>query len=111
MGYAEKIRMPSKDEALPGRAEKMPVAARHVVLGTPMEPPFGADLAVAMFGMGCFWGAEKKLWQVPGVVSTQIMSISQNRSKTQACDTADDNAAAANITTAKSLKRPPMCRR
>jgi hypothetical protein len=37
-----------------------------------MEPPFGADLAVAMFGMGCFWGAEKKFWQVPGVVSTQV---------------------------------------
>ena len=72
MGYAEKIRMPSKDEALPGRNEKMPVAARHVVLGTPMEPPFGADLAVAMFGMGCFWGAEKKFWQVPGVLSTQV---------------------------------------
>jgi peptide-methionine (S)-S-oxide reductase len=66
------IRMPTKDEALPGRAEKMPVAARHVVLGTPMEPPFGADLSVAMFGMGCFWGAEKKFWQVPGVVSTQV---------------------------------------
>ena len=72
MGYAEKIRMPTKDEALPGRADKMPVAARHVVLGGPMEAPFGADLAVAMFGMGCFWGAEKKFWQVPGVVSTQV---------------------------------------
>jgi peptide-methionine (S)-S-oxide reductase len=72
MGYAEKIRMPTKDEALPGRAEKMPVPARHAVLGTPMEPPFGADLGVAMFGMGCFWGAEKKFWQVPGVVSTQV---------------------------------------
>src|SRR5687768_18057218 len=64
--------MPTKDEALPGRAEKMPVAARHAVLGTPMEPPFGADLAVAIFGMGCFWGAEKKFWQVPGVISTQV---------------------------------------
>ena len=65
-------RMPTKDEALPGRADKMPVATRHAVLGTSMEPPFGADLAVAMFGMGCFWGAEKKFWQVPGVVSTQV---------------------------------------
>src|ERR1043165_6607412 len=72
MGYAEKIRMPTKEEALPGRADKMPVAARHVVLGGPMEPPFGADLSVAMFGMGCFGGAEKKFWQLPGVVSTQV---------------------------------------
>jgi peptide-methionine (S)-S-oxide reductase len=72
MGYADKIRMPTKDEALPGRSDKMPVATRHAVLGAPMEPPFGADLAVAMFGMGCFWGAEKKFWQVPGVVSTQV---------------------------------------
>jgi peptide-methionine (S)-S-oxide reductase len=64
--------MPTKSEALPGRAEKLPVAARHAVLGTPMEPPFGPDLSVALFGMGCFWGAEKKFWQVPGVVSTQV---------------------------------------
>ncbi len=72
MGHAEKLRLPTKEEALPGRAEKMPVAPRHAVLGTPMEPPFGPDLQLAMFGMGCFWGAEKKLWQVPGVVSTQV---------------------------------------
>jgi peptide-methionine (S)-S-oxide reductase len=70
MGYA--IRLPNKDEALPGRTEKMPVASRHAVLGTPMEAPFGQGLAIAMFGMGCFWGAEKKFWQVPGVVSTQV---------------------------------------
>ena len=72
MGYAEKIRMPTKDEALPGRAEKMPVASRHAVLGTPMVPPFDAELSTAMFGMGCFWGVEKKFWQLPGVVSTQV---------------------------------------
>jgi len=72
MGYADKIRMPTRDEALPGRAEKMPVASRHAVLGTPMEPPFESQFAVAMFGMGCFWGAEKKFWQVPGVISTQV---------------------------------------
>jgi peptide-methionine (S)-S-oxide reductase len=65
-------RMPTKDEALPGRADKMPVAAKHAVLGTPMEAPFPADAEVAMFGMGCFWGAEKKFWSVPGVISTQV---------------------------------------
>ncbi len=71
MGYADKLRMPSKDQALPGRDEKMPVAARHVVLGTSMESfPEGSRLA--MFGMGCFWGVERKFWKVPGVISTQV---------------------------------------
>jgi peptide-methionine (S)-S-oxide reductase len=65
-------RMPTKEEALPGRADKMPVAARHVVLGSPMEAPFGEGARTAMFGMGCFWGAEKKFWQLPGVLSTQV---------------------------------------
>jgi peptide-methionine (S)-S-oxide reductase len=64
--------MPTKEEALPGRADKMPVAAKHAVLGTPMEPPFAEDAVVAMFGMGCFWGAERKFWKVPGVLSTQV---------------------------------------
>lgn len=71
MGYAEKIRMPSKDQALPGRADRMPVAARHVVLGTSMES-FPEGTRQAMFGMGCFWGVERKFWKVPGVVSTQV---------------------------------------
>ncbi len=71
MGYAEKSRMPSREQALPGRAEKMPVAAQHVVLGTSMTQfPEGSRLA--MFGMGCFWGVERKFWKVPGVISTQV---------------------------------------
>ncbi|HVJ89409.1 MAG TPA: peptide-methionine (S)-S-oxide reductase MsrA [Labilithrix sp.] len=71
MGYADKIRMPSKEQALPGRPDKMPVAAKHVVLGTSMETfPEGSKLA--MFGMGCFWGVERKFWNVPGVISTQV---------------------------------------
>jgi peptide-methionine (S)-S-oxide reductase len=50
----------------------MPVAERHAVLGTPMQEPFGEGTRMAMFGMGCFWGAEKKYWSLPGVVSTQV---------------------------------------
>ncbi len=67
-----KLKVPSPSDALPGRAEKMPVAARHVVLGTRMEPPFPPEMRTITFGMGCFWGAEKKMWQVPGVYSTQV---------------------------------------
>jgi peptide-methionine (S)-S-oxide reductase len=50
----------------------MPVAARHVVLGSPMQPPFPHQMRTATFAMGCFWGAEKKFWSVPGVFSTQV---------------------------------------
>jgi peptide-methionine (S)-S-oxide reductase len=69
---ARKLRMPTKDEALPGRAEKMPVPERHFVLGTPLEPPFPAGTQRAVFGMGCFWGAEKKFWSLPGVFTTAV---------------------------------------
>ncbi len=69
MGY--ELRMPSKEEALPGRADAMPVAPTHAVLGTSMET-FPEGSRQAMFGMGCFWGVERKLWKVPGVVSTQV---------------------------------------
>lgn len=69
---SKKMKMPTAAEALPGRAEKMPVPARHFVLGTPLEPPFPPGTELAMFGMGCFWGAEKKFWQVKGVYSTSV---------------------------------------
>ncbi|TAK30339.1 MAG: peptide-methionine (S)-S-oxide reductase MsrA [Myxococcaceae bacterium] len=64
-----KTTMPSPSEALPGRSERMPVPARHAVLGTPLEGEF-PGMALAMFGMGCFWGVERKFWRLPGVVST-----------------------------------------
>lgn len=72
MGYADKTRMPTKEQALPGRADRMPVASKHTVLGGPMEEPFPAGAEMAMFGLGCFWGAERKFWKVPGVLSTQV---------------------------------------
>jgi len=72
MGLSDKVRMPTKEQALPGRSDKMPVAAKHAVLGSPMDETFPAGARLAMFGMGCFWGAERKFWQIPGVVSTQV---------------------------------------
>jgi peptide-methionine (S)-S-oxide reductase len=64
--------MPAANEALVGRAEPMRVPAKHVVLGTALQPPFPAGIERAVFGMGCFWGAEKAFWQVPGVHTTAV---------------------------------------
>jgi peptide-methionine (S)-S-oxide reductase len=73
MGFFDKkVAMPSREQALPGRSDKMPVAEKHTVLGTRMEPPFPAGSQMAMFGLGCFWGAERKFWKAPGVISTQV---------------------------------------
>jgi len=58
------------DTALPGRDREMPVPARHDVLGTPLRPPFPAGFEQAVFGMGCFWGAERTFWQLDGVYTT-----------------------------------------
>jgi peptide-methionine (S)-S-oxide reductase len=66
-----KLRMPSKEEALPGRPDRMPVPDSHFVTGAPLEPPFH-DLETAMFGMGCFWGAERKFWKTKGVRTTAV---------------------------------------
>jgi peptide-methionine (S)-S-oxide reductase len=63
--------LPAPDEALPGRAEPMSVPDRHFVLGTPLEPEPGT-LELAQFGMGCFWGAEKQFWSIPGVFTTAV---------------------------------------
>ncbi|MFZ5862633.1 MAG: peptide-methionine (S)-S-oxide reductase MsrA [Nitrospirota bacterium] len=71
-GLEHKIRMPRSDEALPGRAEAMPVPARHAVLGRSLQPPFPDGCERAMFGMGCFWGAEKRFWQTKGVYTTAV---------------------------------------
>jgi peptide-methionine (S)-S-oxide reductase len=66
------LRIPSPAEALPGRAERMRVPDTHFVNHHRLVPPFPAGLERAVFGMGCFWGAEKKFWQQPGVYSTSV---------------------------------------
>jgi peptide-methionine (S)-S-oxide reductase len=60
------------ERALPGREERIPVPARHEVLGTPLVPPFPDGLEQAVFGMGCFWGAERVFWTAPGVYTTAV---------------------------------------
>jgi peptide-methionine (S)-S-oxide reductase len=67
-----KATMPSADEALPGRDATMPVPAAHTVLGTPLAPPFPDGIEVAYFGLGCFWGAERAFWTLPGVYTTAV---------------------------------------
>lgn len=66
-----KLQMPTPSDALPGRTEAMPVSSRHLVTGAPLKGPF-PGLSQAIFAMGCFWGAERKFWQTPGVVSTAV---------------------------------------
>lgn len=66
----KKLSLPTAAEALPGRDTPMPVPERHFVNGHPLTPPFPAGLAQAVFGLGCFWGAERKFWQLPGVFTT-----------------------------------------
>jgi peptide-methionine (S)-S-oxide reductase len=70
--FSKLLKIPSNREALPGRAERMPVPDSHFVSGHRLEPPFPAGLERAIFAMGCFWGAERKFWQLPGVYSTAV---------------------------------------
>src|SRR5436309_10462208 len=70
--FGKSLTIPSNADALPGRAERMPVPEAHFVSGHRIAPPFPDGLAQAMFAMGCFWGAEKKFWQLPGVYSTAV---------------------------------------
>jgi peptide-methionine (S)-S-oxide reductase len=71
--FAEKsLRLPTEAEALPGRAEPMPVPEAHYVNGRKLTPPFPAGLQQAVFALGCFWGAERKFWQAPGVWVTAV---------------------------------------
>ncbi|MDX1519689.1 MAG: peptide-methionine (S)-S-oxide reductase, partial [Gammaproteobacteria bacterium] len=72
MFLGKKTRMVSPEEALPGREEVMPVTNRHYVTGAPIKPPFPGHLEIALVGMGCFWGAERRFWERDGVYSTAV---------------------------------------
>jgi peptide-methionine (S)-S-oxide reductase len=71
-GRFKKVELPTADNALPGRNTAMPLPARHAVLDTPLRGPWPAGARIAVFGMGCFWGAEKMFWKLPGVISTSV---------------------------------------
>ena len=67
-----KLRMPTAAEALPGRSTRMPISTKHFVSGAPLEGPFAPGTELALFAMGCFWGAERIFWQTEGVISTAV---------------------------------------
>ena len=69
--FRKKPAMPAPGEALPGRATALPTAERHFVNGSPLKPPFPQGTGIAIFGLGCYWGAERKFWQLgEGIVAT-----------------------------------------
>ena len=72
MNEATRISLPQPSEALPGRAQEMPVPARHFVNGHPLRAPFRPGMQCAVFALGCFWGAERRFWQQAGVYSTAV---------------------------------------
>jgi peptide-methionine (S)-S-oxide reductase len=72
MMFGKPLQMPSPEQALPGRATPMPVPQAHHVNGHPLTPPFPEGLQQVVFGMGCFWGAERKFWQLDGVYTTAV---------------------------------------
>jgi peptide-methionine (S)-S-oxide reductase len=71
-GFKKKLEMPTTEEALPGRSTPIPTAEHHFILGRPLRGPYPQGFAQALFGMGCFWGAERKFWQLDGVYSTAV---------------------------------------
>ena len=71
-GAGRMTTLPTPAEALPGRDTKMPVPAMHFVNGNPLQPPFPEGMEMALFGLGCFWGAERKFWEMTGVYTTAV---------------------------------------
>ena len=87
-GFGKKLTLPSPESALPGRKEKMPVQAKHFVNGNAFGPPYPDTMELAMFGMGCFWGAERKFWSQVGVFITAVgyaAGITQNPTYHEVC--------------------------
>ncbi len=72
MVFGAKLTLPTPEQALPGRPQAMPVPPEHFVNGRPLQPPFPAGMKLVQFGMGCFWGAERRFWQNPGVFTTAV---------------------------------------
>ena len=72
MSFEKKMSLPSRADALPGRDDRMAVPATHFVNGNPLQGPFAEHLEQAIFGLGCFWGAERRFWETPGVFSTSV---------------------------------------
>lgn len=70
--FNKPLTLPEPEQALPGRDSAMPVAKEHAVLGTPLQPPFPDHCQQILFGLGCFWGAERKFWPLPGVYTTAV---------------------------------------
>ena len=70
--FANKLNVPSAEESLPGRDAELIVPATHFVNGAPLKPPWPEGTETAVFGMGCFWGAERDFWEIPGVISTAV---------------------------------------
>ena len=72
MLFKDKTKMVAPERALPGREQEMPLPERHAVLGTPLRGPFPDGIEQAVFAMGCFWGAERTFWELPGVYTTAV---------------------------------------
>jgi peptide-methionine (S)-S-oxide reductase len=71
-GLGKKSSIPTPEEALPGRSQSMAVPEKHYINGNPLKPPFPENMEKAMFGLGCFWGAERKFWQQEGIYTTAV---------------------------------------
>ncbi|MCP5136333.1 MAG: peptide-methionine (S)-S-oxide reductase MsrA [Gammaproteobacteria bacterium] len=87
-GLGKKLALPNENEALPGRDTAMPVAPAHYVNGRPMKAPFPQGLKQIVFGLGCFWGAERKFWNTPGVYTTAVgyaSGVTPNPSYQEVC--------------------------